>query len=157
MSEVPPQVRSVSRARLEPVMRKALRSPRARLRDWTWKPLLYHAVLPDRVLARVGGWALIDENAPVRWSGVLKLYQPSALTTTGKLTSPPREIRAYRSSLLDGMPGHLRALAFWVLRKAMMAASGCGWKMLATYTAVAGHWPNSASRHAIWACSTEPT
>jgi hypothetical protein len=109
MSEVPPRVRSVSRARLEQVMRKALRSPRARLRDCTWKPLLYHAVLPDRVLARVSGWALIDENAPVRWSSVLKLYQPSALTTTGKLTSPPREIRAYRSSLLDGMPGHLRA------------------------------------------------
>jgi len=90
-------------------MREALRSTKARVRDWTWEPLIYHAVLPDRVLARVSGWALDDDNAPVRWSSVLKLFQPSARTRTGELTSPPREILAYRSSLLDGLPGHLRA------------------------------------------------
>jgi len=90
-------------------MREALCSTKAQVRDWTWKPLLYHAVLADRVLARVSGWALLDDNAPVRWSSVLKLYQPSARSTTGELTSPPREILAYRSSLLAALPGHLRA------------------------------------------------
>jgi hypothetical protein len=109
VSELPLQVRSVSRARLESVMRQALRSSTARMRDWAWEPLLYHAVLPDRALARVSGWALVDDNAPVRWSSVLKLFQPSARTRMGELTSSPREILAYRSSLLAELPGHLRA------------------------------------------------
>jgi hypothetical protein len=109
MSEVPPQVRGVSRAQIESVMREALRSTKARLRHWTWKRVAYHAVLPDRTIARVSGWALLDDDAPVRWSSVLKLYAPSAGTTTGELTRAPREILAYRSSLLTGLPGHLRA------------------------------------------------
>jgi hypothetical protein len=90
-------------------MREALRSRGARLRDWAWEPLLYHAVLRDRVLARVSGWALEHDDTPVPWSSVVKLFQPSASTSTGELTSPPREILAYRSSLLNGLPGHLRA------------------------------------------------
>jgi hypothetical protein len=66
-------------------------------------------VLPDRVIARVSGWALLEDDAPVRWSSVLKLYEPSAATTRGELARAPREILAYRSSLLTVLPGHLRA------------------------------------------------
>jgi hypothetical protein len=86
-----------------------VRSNKARLGNCTWQPLQYHAVLPDRVLARASGWALLDDPAPVRWSTVLKLFQRSARTTPGEPTRPPREILAYRSSLLDSLPGPLRA------------------------------------------------
>ena len=101
MSEVPPQLHAVGEPTRAGDARRPLRSSTARLRDWTWTRLAYHVVWQDRVIARVSGWALLDDNTPVHWSSVLKLYARSA--------GAPREIRAYRSALLTALPGHLRA------------------------------------------------
>ena len=65
---------------------------------------------------------------------------PSALTTRGGRTSPPREILAYRSSLLAGLPGHLRAPRvlrieegddgnFWLWLEAVSDAYGRRWPL----------------------------
>ena len=87
-------------------MREALRSPTARLREWAWQPLPYHAVLPARTLVRVTGRALLEDARPTRWSSVLKLFVPAALVAGA---GGRREVLAYRSSLLAALPGPLRA------------------------------------------------
>jgi len=103
------ELHRVGRAQLEPVMRQALRSHAARLRDWDWKVLPYHSVLSGRTLARFTGWALEGDQA-VPWSSVLKVFPRRALDYRGvDIASGTREILAYRSSLLAQLPGHLRA------------------------------------------------
>ena len=106
MRESPPQVHGVSRARLASVMRAALRSTTARMLDWTWQPLPYHAVLLDRTLARVTGSALLDDDRPIQWSSVLKLFSPAAMAEGRRGW---HEVLAYRSSMLADLPGRLRA------------------------------------------------
>jgi hypothetical protein len=103
---VPPQVRQVGRDRIEAVMRAALGAPTARVREWTWQPLPYHAVLPDRTLVRLTGWARLSDDRPIRWSSVLKLFGPAAPAAGA---GGRREVLAYRSSLLAALPGPLRA------------------------------------------------
>jgi hypothetical protein len=146
MSEAPPQVRRVSRARLEAVMREALRSPTARLREWTWQPLPYHAVLPDRTLVRVTGWALLDDERSTRWSSVLKLFAPAAGAAGA---GGRRELLAYRSSLLADLPGPLRAPRVLGLDE---EGDGSGWLWLEDVGDVYGRrWPlaqfGRAARH----------
>lgn len=48
----------VSKAELENAMRHAVDGSVAQLGAWERKSLPYHAVLSDRMLARVTGWAL---------------------------------------------------------------------------------------------------
>jgi hypothetical protein len=143
--EVPPQVRQVGRARIEAVMREALRAPTARVREWTWQPLPYHAVLPDRTLVRVTGWARLSDDRPIRWSSVLKLFGPAPLAAGA---GGRREVLAYRSSLLAALPGPLRARGCSASTRTAMAASGCGWKRWAMCMGAAGRWPSSAGRRA---------
>lgn len=103
------ELRAVGRKQLEPVVRQALRSS-ARLRDWEWRILPYHSVLPGRTLARFSGWALDERDQAVPWSSVLKVFGHEALDQRGvDITTGKREILAYRSSLLADLPGPLRA------------------------------------------------
>jgi len=57
LSNDAPEVHAVSRAQLEQVMRQAVGSLTAQLREWEWHPLPYHSVLPGRILLRVAGLA----------------------------------------------------------------------------------------------------
>lgn len=90
-------------------MRHAVGSRTAQLGDWDWHSLPYHAVLADRILARVTGFALIDRHERVLWSSVVKVFRRTALDEQGEIASATREILAYRSGLLANLPGPLRA------------------------------------------------
>ena len=90
-------------------MRRAVGSTTAQLGEWAWHALPYHAVLPDRSLARVTGVALVDGQAVLPWSSVVKVSRRTALDEPGELASATREILAYRSGLLVDLPGPLRA------------------------------------------------
>ena len=127
-------------------MREALRSPTARVREWAWQPLPYHAVLPARTLLRVTGWALLDDARPTRWSSVLKRFAPAALTAGA---GGRREVLAYRSSLLADLPGPLRAPRLLGLDD---GADGSVWLWLEDVGDVYGRrWPlaqfGRAARH----------
>jgi hypothetical protein len=98
----------VGGAQIESIMRQALRCHTARLRNWEWQPLSYHAVLPDRMLARLSGWALLD-GEPAAWSSVVKVIRQHVSEEPAEIATGTREILAYRSSLLVNLPGPLRA------------------------------------------------
>lgn len=63
MSQPAAELPAVSRAQLERVMRHAVGSSTAQLGEWEWHSLAYHTVLPDRILARATGVALVDRQA----------------------------------------------------------------------------------------------
>jgi len=90
-------------------MRHAVGSSTAELGDWEWHSLPYHAVLPDRILGRVTGLALVGRHEQVPWSSVVKVIRRTALDKQGEITTAAREILAYRSGLLVDLPGPLRA------------------------------------------------
>jgi len=90
-------------------MRHAVGSGTAQLDEWEWHSLPYHAILPDRILARVTGLARVDRRDVVPWSSVVKVIRGTALNEFGEIASGTREILAYRSGLLDDLPGPLRA------------------------------------------------
>ena len=100
---------AVGRAQLERVMRHAVGSGTAQLGDWEWHSLPYHAVLKDRILARVSGSAVVDGHALVPWSSVVKVIRQPPADERGEIVSSTREILAYRSGLLSNLPGPLRA------------------------------------------------
>lgn len=103
------EVRAVSTGQIERVMRHAVGSSTAELGNWEWHTLPYHAVLPDRILARVTGLALIGRHERVPWSSVVKVIRRTGLDDQGEIAGPTREILAYRSGLLADLPGPLRA------------------------------------------------
>ena len=97
--------------RLEPVVRRAVGCAGARVGAWAWQPLDYQSFLADRTLVRFSGSALgvAGHAEPVAWSSVLKLMHQPAIDPSGPVTSTGREVLAYRSSLLERLPGPLRA------------------------------------------------
>ena len=90
-------------------MRRAVGNTTAQSGIWEWHSLPYHAVLPDRILARVTGSALVEGNERVPWSSVVKVIRRTALEEQGETASATREMLAYRSGLLVDLPGPLRA------------------------------------------------
>jgi hypothetical protein len=121
------ELRVVSTVQIERVMRHAVGSNIAELGDWEWQPLPYHAVLPDRTLARVTGVALLERHERVPWSSVVKVIRRTAVDEQGEITSGMREILAYGSGLLVDLPGHcVRRLSLGSIKP--MLRSGCGWR-----------------------------
>jgi len=83
--------------------------PVAALVDVRREPLEYDAFLAHRSVARIRGTAVVDGGARVSWSLVEKRTEGPRLAVPYLVANGARELAAYRSGLLDGLPPGIRA------------------------------------------------
>jgi hypothetical protein len=91
------------------IARRAVGDENARLLDWRSEAVAYDAWLPGRTLTRVRGTARSSTGHRVVWSAILKTTDPPSITPGAAVEGGRREALAYRSGLLDDIPGGLKA------------------------------------------------
>lgn len=106
-----PSLDTLDAAVLTPLVRRALHQDTAELLTWQGTPIVYDMYLPGRMLVRFSGLATVASVA-VPWSLVLKRTRPPAgdrRTSEEGWRRGTREALAFRSGLLDDLPGPLTA------------------------------------------------
>jgi hypothetical protein len=106
-----PSLQAIDVSVLRHVVRRALQQDTAELLTRQGTPIAYDMYLPGRLVARFGGLATV-ENVSVPWSVVLKQTWAPEAEREPRAESwrrASRELHAYRSGLLDSIPGSLRA------------------------------------------------
>src|SRR5207237_5054815 len=79
------------------------------------EPLDYDAYLPGRTVSRVVGRARLDGRVRT-WSAIRKWTDAPSRTPSAPIERADREVRAYRSRLLDGIAGLRMPRAYTIER-----------------------------------------
>jgi len=98
-----------SDAGLRDAVADLLGRPVAALEDVRREPLEYDAFLAHRTVTRIRGTAVVDGGARLPWSLVEKRTEGPRLAVPYLVANGARELAAYRSGLLDGLPPGIRA------------------------------------------------
>jgi hypothetical protein len=91
------------------IARRAVDDESAQLLDWHSEAVAYDAYLPGRTLMRVRGTARTSGSHGLEWSAILKTTHAPSISPGAPTAGGRREALAYRSGLLDDIPGGLRA------------------------------------------------
>jgi hypothetical protein len=132
------QLAAIDRATLTPLVQSALPSETVEVIDWAWKQLHGGAGVGNAVYRFAGQGR--DRGQKMPWSLILKTVRPEGDNTDiSAWNYYKREAEAYRSGLLDDLPGGLAApRCFGVVER----ADGTCWMWLEDVRdEIGSHWP----------------